>query len=84
MLPAKRVRDGARRHKAAASTLHRNSPVPSATMCPTEFPERVELKSSVSFEMQLRLAAMFQVLVSCIPFIGGGIRISNASKVPKS
>src|ERR1700752_4892859 len=35
--------------------------------------------SSASFEMQLRLPAMFQVSVSWveIPFIGGSIRITN-------
>src|SRR5205823_8646439 len=85
-LQVTRVRDGAKTRKAAASRLRRNSKAPSALISPTEFVERAELKSSASFEIQLLLPAMFQVSVSWveIPFVGGGIRISNASKAPKS
>src|SRR6266478_6488573 len=70
-LQVTRVRDGAKTRKAAASTLHRNSKAPSALISPTEFVERAELKSSASFEIQLLLLAMFQVLVSWveIPFM---------------
>src|SRR3954452_23986163 len=80
-----RVRDGAKTRKAAASRLRRNSKAPFEMISPTEFPERAELKSSASFETQLLLPAMFQVSVSWveIPFTDDGIRISNASKVPK-
>ena len=63
-LQATRVRDGAKMHKAAASRLRRNSTVPFATMCPTEFLGRAELKSSASSETQRLLAAMFQVSIS--------------------
>src|SRR6266851_6482514 len=85
-LQVTRVRDGAKTRKAAASRLRRNSKAPFELISPTEFVERAELESSASFEIQLLLLAMFQVSVSWveIPFIGGGIRISNASKVPKS
>src|SRR6266705_2139132 len=85
-LPMMRDRDGERRYKAAASRLRRNSKAPFAKMCPTEFPERASRASNASFEMQLLLLAMFQVSVSWVefPFIYGGIRISNASKVLKS
>src|SRR5438046_8548912 len=78
-----RVRDGAKTRKAAASRLRRNSKAPFALISPTEFVGRPELKSSASFETQLLLLAMFQVSVSWveIPFVNGGIRISNASKV---
>src|SRR5438874_8120687 len=81
-----RVRDGAKTRKAAASRLRRNSKAPFDLISPTEFVERAELKSSASSETQLLLPAMFQVSVSWveIPFVGGGIRISNASKAPKS
>src|SRR4029077_20327894 len=84
-LQVTRVRDGAKTRKAAASRLRRNSKAPFALISPTEFVERAELKSSASSEIQLLLPAMFQVSVSWveIPFIGRGIRISNASKVPK-
>jgi len=53
---------------------------------PIGFLARVTRGSNASFENQLLLPAMFQVSVSWveIPFIGSGIRISNASKVPKS
>src|SRR5882724_4093950 len=83
-LQVKRVRDGAKTRKAAASRLRRNSKAPFELLSPTEFVERAELKSSASFESQLLLLAMFQVSVSWveIPFVGR-IRISNASKVPK-
>src|SRR5438128_9899984 len=85
-LQVTRVRDGAKTRKAAASRLRRNSKAPSALISPTEFVERAELKSSASSETQLLLAAMFRVSVSWveIPFVGGGIRISNASKALKS
>src|SRR5438552_1996875 len=85
-LQVTRDRDGAKTHKAVASTLRRNSKAPFELISPTAFVERAELKSSASFEIQLLLLAMFQVSVSWveIPFIGSGIRISNASKVPKS
>src|ERR1700720_4469 len=85
-LQVTRVRDGAKTRKAAASTLRRNWRAPFELISPTEFVERAELKSSASSEIQLLLLAMFQVSVSWveIPFIGSGIRISNASKVPKS
>src|SRR5437870_3192532 len=81
-----RVRDGAKTRKAAASTPRRNSKAPSALMSLTEFLERAEPESSASSGNQLLLLAMFQVSVSWveIPFIGDSIRISNASKVPKS
>src|SRR6266436_255315 len=84
-LQVTRVRDGAKTRKAAASRLRRNSKAPFELISPTEFVERAELKSSASFESQLLLLATFQVSVSWveIPFIGSGIRISNASKVPK-
>src|ERR1700675_4425609 len=84
-LQVTRVRGAAKTRKAAASTLRRNSKAPSATMCPTEFPERSSRASSASCGTGLLLLAMFQVSVSWveIPFINGGIRISNASKVPK-
>ena len=59
-----RVRDGAKTRKAAASRLRRNSTVPFATMCPTEFLGHAELKSSASSETQLLLPAMFPVSVS--------------------
>src|SRR6266436_3893275 len=85
-LQVTRVRDGAKTRKVAASRLRRNSKAPFELISPTEFVERAELKSSASSEIQLLLPAMFRVSVSWveIPFIGGGIRISNASKVPKS
>src|SRR5437588_12609317 len=85
-LPATRVRDGAKTRKAAASRLRRNSKAPSALMSLTEFLGRAGQGSSASFETQLLLPAMFQVSVSWveIPFVGGGIRISNASNAPKS
>src|SRR6266446_9940807 len=75
----------AKRCKAAASRLRRNSKAPFELISPTEFVERAELKSSASSETQLLLLAMFQVSVSWveIPFIVGGIRISNAIKAPK-
>src|SRR6266446_4426759 len=84
-LQATRVRDGAKTSKAAASRLRRNSKAPFELISPTEFVERAELKSSASSESQLLLLAMFQVSVSWveIPFIVGGIRISNAIKAPK-
>src|SRR5258707_15172352 len=84
-LQVTRVRDGAKTRKAAASRLRRNSKAPFELISPTEFVERAELESSASFEIQLLLLAMFQVSVSWIeiPFVDGGIRISNASKVPK-
>src|SRR5438132_10658240 len=84
-LQVTRVRDGAKTRKAAASRLRRNSKAPFELISPTEFVERAELKSSASFEIQLLLLAMFQVSVSWveIPFVDGGIRISNASKAPK-
>jgi hypothetical protein len=80
-----RVRDDAKTRKAAASRLRRNWRGLSAPIFPTEFVERAEPGSSASFESQLLLPAMFQVSVSWveIPFVSGGIRISNASKVPK-
>src|SRR6266481_3719175 len=86
VLQVTRVRDGAKMRKAAASRLRRNSKAPFALISPTEFVERAELKSSASFEIQLLLLAMFQVSVSWveIPFVNCSIRISNASKVPKS
>src|SRR5438874_3791634 len=85
-LREKRDREGARRHKAAASRLRRNSKAPSALMSLTEFLGRAGQGSSASSETQLLLPAMFRVSVSWveIPFIGSGIRISNASKAPKS
>src|SRR5229473_2312146 len=85
-LQVTRVRDGAKTRKAAASRLRRNSKAPSALMSLTEFLGRAEPGSSASSETQLLLLAMFQVSVSWveIPFIGDSIRISNASKVPKS
>src|SRR6266436_3927764 len=85
-LQVTRVRDGAKTRKVAASRLRRNSKAPFELISPTESVERAELKSSASFESQLLLLAMFQVSVSWveIPFIDSGIRISNASKVPKS
>src|SRR3954464_3526310 len=84
-LQVTRVRDGAKTRKAAASTLRKNSKAPFELISPTEFVGRAELKSSASFENQLLLPAMFQVSVSWveIPFTDDGIRISNASKVPK-
>src|SRR5882724_9674899 len=84
-LQVTRVRDGAKTRKVAASRLRRNSKAPFELISPTEFVERAELKSSASFEIQLLLPAMFQVLVSLIeiPFVNGGIRISNASMIPK-
>ena len=85
-LPTMRDRDDVQRHKAAANTLHRNWTAPSGPMSRTGFLRHAAPSSSVSFEMQLRLPAMFQVSLSWveIPFIDAGIRISNASKVPKS
>src|SRR5438552_17206589 len=84
-LQVTRVRDGAKTRKAAASRLRRNSKAPFELISPTEFVERVELKSSASFESQLLLPATFQVSVSWveIPFVNCSIRISNASKVPE-
>src|SRR5205814_4005532 len=63
-LQVTRVRDGAKTRKAAASRLRRNSKARFALICPTEFVERGELKSSASSEIQLLLPAMFQVSVS--------------------
>ena len=63
-LQVTRVRDGAKTRKAAASRLRRNSKAPFELISPTEFVERAELKSSVSFESQLLLLAMFRVSVS--------------------
>src|SRR5205823_510875 len=85
-LQVTRVRDGAKTRKAAASRLRRNSKAPSVLMSLTAFLGRAAQGSSASFETQLLLPAMFQVSVSWveIPFVGGGIRISNASKAPKS
>src|SRR6267378_4730724 len=73
--------DVAQSCKEAANMLRRNSKAPFELISPTEFVERAELKSSASSESQLLLLAMFQVSVSWveIPFIGSGIRISNAS-----
>src|SRR5207248_10151347 len=84
-LQVTRVRDGAKRHTAAANTPRKNWTAPSALMSLTEFLGRAGQGSSASSETQLLLPAMFQVSVSWveIPFIGDGIRISNASKVPK-
>ena len=84
-LQVKRVRDGAKTRKAAASMPRKNWTVPSAPIFPTEFLGRAGQGSSASFETQLLLLAMFQVSVSWveIPFVNGGIRISNASKVSK-
>ena len=84
-LQVTRVRDGARTRKAAANRLRRNSKAPFELIAPTEFVERAGLQSSASFEIQLLLPAMFQVLLSWveIPFIGSGISCPNASKVPK-
>jgi len=59
-----RVRDDAKTRKAAASRLRRNSKAPSVLISPTGFVERAEPESSVSSEIQLLLAAMFQVSVS--------------------
>src|SRR6266404_4248267 len=83
-LQVTRVRDGAKTRKAAASRLRRNSKAPFELICPTEFVERAELKSSASCGTGLLLLAMFPVLVSWVenPFVGR-IRISNASNVPK-
>src|SRR5258707_5974507 len=80
-LQVTRVRDGAKTRKAAANTLRRNSKAPFELMSRTGFLRHAAPRSSVSFEMQLPLLAMFQVSVSWvdIPFIGGGIRISDAS-----
>src|SRR5438874_13672324 len=85
-LQVTRVGDGAKTRKAAASRLRRNSKAPSALMSLTEFLGRAVQGSSASFEIQLLLPVMFRVSVSWveIPFVNGGIRISNASKVPKS
>src|SRR5437667_11457311 len=85
-LQVTRVRDGAKRHTAEANTPRKNWTAPSALMSLTEFLGRAGQGSSASFETQLLLPAMFQVSISWveIPFIGSGIRISNASKVPKS
>src|SRR4029077_3216354 len=82
-LQVTRVRDDVQKHKAAASRLHRNWTAPSGPMSRTGFLRHAAPWSSVSFEMQLRLPAMFQVSVSWveIPFIGGSIRITNASVV---
>src|SRR5437773_12014534 len=82
-LQVKRVRDGAKTRKAAANRLRRNSKAPFELISPTEFVERAELKSSASSEIQLLLPAVSRVSVSWveIPFVDGGIRISNASKV---
>ena len=63
-LQVKRVRDGAKTRKAAASRLRRNSKAPFELISPTEFVERAELKSSVSLETQLLLLAMSRVSVS--------------------
>src|SRR5438067_821856 len=84
-LQVTRVRDGAKTRKAAANRLRRNSKAPFVTMCPIEFPERASRASNAWCGTGLLLLAMFQVSVSWIeiPFIGSGIRISNASKVPK-
>src|SRR4029077_18409055 len=84
-LQVTRVRDGAKTRKAAANRLRRNSKAPFELMSLTEFLGRAGQGSSASFETQLLLPAMFQVSVSWveIPFIGCGIRISNASQVPK-
>src|SRR4051794_19510064 len=84
-LQVTRARDGAKTRKAAASRLRRNSKAPFERISPTEFVERAELQSSASSESQLLLPAMFQVSVSWvdIPFVGDGIRISNASLIPK-
>src|SRR5438874_8113653 len=79
-LQVTRVRDGAKTRKAAASTPRKNWTVPSALMSPTEFLGRAGQGSSASSETQLLLPVMFRVSVSWveIPFIGSGIRISNA------
>src|SRR4051812_1312501 len=84
-LQVTRVRGGAKTRKAAASRLRRNSKALSALMSLTEFLSRAGQESSASFETQLLLPATFQVSVSWveIPFVGSGIRISNASKVQK-
>src|ERR1700719_2241336 len=85
-LRAMRDRDDVQKHKAAANTLHRNWTAPSGPMSRTGFLRHAAPWSSVSFVMQLRLLAMFQVSVSWgeISFVDGGIRISSASNVPKS
>src|SRR5882762_3884656 len=85
-LPTMRDRDDGQKHKAAANTLHRNWTAPSGPMSRTGFLRHAAPWSSVSFEMLLRLLAMFQVSVSWvdIPFIDGGIRISNPARFPKS
>src|SRR3954471_20288908 len=85
-LQVTRVRDGAETHKAAANRLRRNSKAPFELIPRTEFVGRAEPQSSGSFESQLLLPAMFQVSVSWveIPFVGDGIRISNASRILSS
>src|SRR5437868_1886831 len=85
VLQVTRGRDDVQKHKAAANTLHRNWTAPSGPMNRIGFLRHAAPGSSASFEIQLLLPVMFQVLVSWveIPFVNGGIRISNASNVPK-
>ena len=63
-LREKRVRDGAKTRKAAASRLRRNSKALFELISPTEFVERARPESSASIETPLRPPAMFRVSVS--------------------
>jgi hypothetical protein len=84
-LQATHDRDDAQKHKAAANMPRKNWTALSGPMRPTEFPERASRGSNAWCGTERLLPAMFPVSVSWveIPFVSGGIRISNASKVPK-